>query len=333
MVNNSQKTFLIINLSYFGDVLLSNTLCQNIKLNYPDSKTVFLVNKPFYEAAKYQKDVDEVICFDKKNEHKGLSGLLKFVYTCPYRNKIDTAIILYGNDRGILISYLLNCKKRISGSGTVLKHLLTINSMIQLNFNHMQDINASFLSEITGQRHKSLPVKYTTDPKNDTLAQKIKQQFENKELIGLCTVGKHVENYMPLETAAELIEKLNSKGKTVLYFGAGKDCRKYTDELKRHGCVNFIDLTDATTIYQLANVMQLCQAVISIDTGTLHLAYATGVPTVGIFYRPIMVPKWAPQKELYPHTAVIDSDYTAEHIMKKLSEVYMYHNSVTDFIY
>ena len=61
-----QKIFLVINLSFFGDVLLTNTLCQNIKQEYPDSKIVFLVNKPFYDAAKYQYCVDDVICFDKK---------------------------------------------------------------------------------------------------------------------------------------------------------------------------------------------------------------------------------------------------------------------------
>ena len=92
---------------------------------------------------------------------------------------------------------------------------------------------------------------------------------------------------MPVETAVELIEKLNKAGKTVLYFGAGKDSRAYADELKKRGCINFVDLTDVTTIYQLANVMRLCQAVISIDTGTVHLAYASGVPTVGIFTDPI----------------------------------------------
>ena len=56
MVNKeNQKIFLIINLSFFGDVLLTNTLCQNIKLSYPDSKIVFLVNKHFYEAQKIPK--------------------------------------------------------------------------------------------------------------------------------------------------------------------------------------------------------------------------------------------------------------------------------------
>ncbi len=317
----NKKIFLIINLSFFGDVLLTNSLCQNIKLSYPDSKIVFLVNKPFYEAAKYQKDVDDVICIDKRNEHKGLFGLLKFIFTCPYRNKIDTAFIIYGNDRGILISYLLNCKNRIANTKNPVKYLLTKNSNEPQNYTHMQDINGSLITALTGEKQKILPVKYLTNPENDTLVQKLKTELQNKEIIGLCTVGKHKENYMPVETAVELIEKLNKAGKTVLYLGAGKDSRAYADALKKRGCINFVDLTDVTTIYQLANLMQLCQAVISIDTGTVHLAYSTGVPTVGIFYRSAMVPKWAPRKELYPYTEVIDRNYTTEHIMQKLYSV------------
>ena len=65
--------------------------------------------------------------------------------------------------------------------------------------------------------------------------------------------------------------------------------------------------------------MQLCRAVISIDTGTLHLSYATGVPTIGVFYRPHMAEKWAPRKELYPHTEVIAQNYTTENILNKLN--------------
>ena len=317
----SQKVFLVINLSFFGDVLATNSLCQNIKLNYPDSKIIFMVNKPFYEAAKYQKDVDEVIYIDKGNKHKGFFGLLKFVCTCPYRNKIDTAFIIYGNDRGIIISYLLNCKNRISCTTGITKFLLTSNTYEPVKYTKMQDKNGSFIKVLTGKDQKILPVKFLTNPQENIFTQKIKAQFSGKELIGLCTVGKHIENYLPVQTAAELIEKLNNTGKTVLYLGAGKDSRKYADELKKYGCVNFIDLTDVTTIYQLANIMQLCKGIISIDTGTVHLAYAAGVPTVGVFYRPEQAEKWAPEKELYPHTAVIAKDYSAENIYFQLEQL------------
>ena len=321
MRKKEPKTFLVINLSYLGDVLVTNALCQNIKLNYPNSKVVFMVNKPFYEAALNQECVDDVICFDKKNEHKGLFGLLKFVFNCPYRNKIDTAFNVYANDRGILISYLLNCKNRIGSISSVTKYLLTKNCTNYNNFTSMQDIIGNFISLITEKHAKVLPIKYKTFCEKDSFAMEVKQRFEGEEIIGLCTVGKHVENYLPIEIAVDTIEKLNAKGKTVFYFGAGNDCRKYADELKKKGCVKFVDLTNATTISQLANIMKLCQAVISIDTGTLHLAYATQTPVVGVFYQPKMVEKWAPREFLYENTAVIDKDYSSKNILNKTFEL------------
>ena len=320
--SKNQKIFLIINLSYFGDVLLTNTLCQNIKLNYPDSKVVLLTDKPFYEAAKYQYCVDEAIYFDKKGENKGLLGLLKFVIGCKYKNKIYASFIMYDNERGILISTLLNSRKRISGPNKIFKWLLTdIHWERKNELVHMQDINGDFIRTLTGKNGEILPIKYQPNQENDELIEKIKKQFSEKEIIGLCTVSKQKEKDMPVDTAINLINQLTSQDKTVFLFGAGTECRNYADELKRKGCLNFVDLIDQTTIYQMANIMQLCKVVISIDTGTMHLSYATGVPTVCIFYKTEMIEKWAPRKSLYPHTIIIDKNYTAENICNKTIEL------------
>lgn len=145
------KTFLVINLSYFGDVLLTNSLCQAIKQEYPESKVVFLVNKPFYEAAKYQKDVDDVLYFDKCGVHRGFLGLLKFILTCKYRNKIDTAFIMYANDRGVLISFGLGAKERISSSSRISSIFLTKKSVEVADFVHTQDHNAAFIGAVTNK--------------------------------------------------------------------------------------------------------------------------------------------------------------------------------------
>ena len=320
--SNEQKIFLIINLSCFGDVLLTNTLCQNIKLNYPESKVVLLVDKPFYEAAKYQYCVDDTIYFDKKKENKGILGLLKFVIGCKYKNKIYAAFVMYDNDRGILLSYFLHAQKRISGPNKILKWMLTdIHFERKNELVHMEDINGDFIRTLTGKNGEILPVKYLTNPTQEELTQKIAKEFQNKELIGLCTVSKQKDKDMPLETAIEIINDISSKGKTVLLFGAGEECRKYRDKLKAKGCLNFVDLTDKTTIYEMANIMQLCKAIISIDTGTMHLAYASGRPTVCVFYKKEMTTKWAPRKSLYPHTVVIDKNYTAENIIQNTKEI------------
>ncbi len=320
--SKNQKIFLIINLSYFGDVLLTNTLCQNIKLHYPDSKVVLLTDKPFYEAAKYQYCADDALYFDKRGENKGLLGLLKFVKNCPYTNKIYAAFVMYANERGIILSYLLRAKRRISGPSIISRMLLTdLYYDRKSELSYTQDFNGDFIKPLTGKYGEVLPIKYLTNPSKDELTQKIAQEFQNKDIIGLCAVSKQKEKDMPLETAIEIISDLSSRGKTVLLFGAGEECRKYRDKLKAKGCLNFVDLIDQTTIYQMANIMQLCKVVISIDTGTMHLAYATGTPTVCIFYKKDMITKWAPRKSLYPHTVVIDKNQTAKNIIQNAKEL------------
>ena len=123
--SDKEKTFLVVNMSCFGDVLLTNSLCQNLKLEYPNSKIVFLADKPFVEAAKYQKDVDDVIYMDKHNKHRGFLGLIRFVCTCKYRNKIDAAFVTYGNPRGIIVSKLLGAVKIISKPAKYMRFLIT----------------------------------------------------------------------------------------------------------------------------------------------------------------------------------------------------------------
>ena len=229
---------------------------------------------------------------------------------------------MYDNERGILISSLLNSRKRISGPNKIFKWLLTdIHWERKNELVHMQDINGDFIRTLTGKNGEILPIKYQPNQENDELIEKIKKQFSEKEIIGLCTVSKQKEKDMPVDTAINLINQLTSQDKTVFLFGAGTECRNYADELKRKGCLNFVDLIDQTTIYQMANIMQLCKVVISIDTGTMHLAYATGTPTVCIFYKKDMITKWAPRKSLYPHTVVIDKNQTAKNIIQNAKEL------------
>lgn len=320
--SKNQKIFLIINLSYFGDVLLTNTLCQNIKLNYPDSKIVFVTDKPWIEAAKHQYCADDAIYFDKRGKNKGFLGMFNFAKNCPYKNKIYAAFVMYANERGIILSYLLHAKRRISGPNKIFSWMLTdIHHDRKNELSYMQDFNGDFIKPLTGKNGEILPIKYLTNPTQEELTQKIAKEFQNKELIGLCTVSKQKEKDMPLENAIEIITDLSSQGKTVLLFGAGEECRKYRDKLKAKGCLNFVDLIDKTTIYQMANIMQLCKVVISIDTGTMHLAYATGMPTVCIFYKKDMITKWAPRKSLYPHTVVIDKNQTSKNIIQNAKEL------------
>lgn len=285
--------FLVFNTACFGDVLLCNSLCQNIKHIYPSSKVVFIVDKPFYEVAKYQKDVDEVVVFDKRGEHSGLKGILKFVKEFPYK-KANYSFLTYGNFRNYLVSMLLGVKK-------------VVNLNKQKEQVSVQERAVNMLSQITDKQLVNYPIRF-----NPPI---IEKTFVEGDYIALCPLSKRKEKDLPIETAIDLIKKSDKK---FVLLGKGESAVEYSNSLKQAGCV-FVDLVNKTTTVELASVLKNAQALVSIDTGTLHLACALDVPTVVVFYEKQMLPLWAPDEKLY-RVRVLKENQNAEEIIKRLGD-------------
>jgi len=306
-----KKTFLVINLSCFGDVLLTNSLCQNLKINYPNSKIIFMVDKPFEDAAKYQKDVDEVLIFDK-SKFKGFFKLLKFAKTCPYKNKIDVSFVIYGNTRGLILSKLLGAKQVVTGD---LKKSFLVNTPQPKCYmvSNVQRANELLAEVITGKKSENLPIRFL--PKESSLELNI----DKENSIALCLEANNPEKDLPIDIAVELIQKLNEDNKTLYLLGAGESVSVYANDLRLNDC-NFVDLTNKTNFNDLAHVLKQVKGLISIDTGTMHMACAVDVPVLGIFLKQNNVAKWAPDKNLYKSDIVSDN-ITAENIVNKFYEL------------
>jgi len=293
---DTQKIFLVFNTSHLGDTLLCNSLCQNIKQLFPDSKIVFIANKPFYEAAKYQKDVDEVIVFDKFGKHKGLFARLKFILNFPYK-RADYAIVTYRNNTNSLIARLIMAKHLIE---CTTKHIPI----------PMQEHFINLLSHITNNKINKVPMKFEV---TKDLPEQLADKFETgKKYISLCTLTNDTKKDIPFDTAKNIINILSDKNYNVVLLGQGQNAYEYSKNLKQEGC-NFIDLINKTTIKEAGAVLKNCDALISADTGIMHLACAVATPVVDVFYKKESITQWAPDGELYK-SAVISENQTAENI-------------------
>lgn len=308
-----EKIFLVVNLSCFGDVLLTNSLCQNLKISYPNSKIIFCVDKPFEEVAKYQKDVDEVMIFDKKGKQKGLLGLINFARKNKYKNKIDASFVIYGNKRGLLLSKLLGVKQIVTGS---LKKTWLINTPQPKCYSVAnRQISNEYLSEvITNKESLNLPIKYEFD--SDTT---VDIQIDKDSSIALCLEANNPEKDLPIDIACELIQKLNEDKKTVYLVGSGDSASDYANNLRLNDC-KFVDLTNKTNFRQLAKVLTMVKGLISIDTGTMHMATAVSCPVLGIFLKPNTSCMWSPLKNLY-NSDIIEENIIAENILNKFYEL------------
>lgn len=279
---DNELIFVIIIMSYFGDALVGNSLFQNIKRIYPNAKTVFIINKQYYEVAKYQKDVDEVVLYDKNGLHKGILGMLKFVKDFPYKN-ITYIFKMCKKSRVDILSFLLHPKKIINyddkGSSS--------------------ERYVNLLKKITNEKIVNVPIIYNAD---SNIPLKFKDLIvKNKKYVALCTVSSHPIKDMPISTSIDIIEKLCVAGYEVILVGMGETAKNYALELQYNNS-KFINLVNSTSIYELAQVLRNCAGLISVDTGTMHLGYANNVPTVCCFYVQGNIKAWAPHQGIYPHT-------------------------------
>ncbi|MCQ2754563.1 MAG: glycosyltransferase family 9 protein, partial [bacterium] len=253
---NSEEVFVVIAMSYFSDALVGNGLFQNIKKIYPNSKTVFIINKPYEDVAKYQKDVDETIVFDKNGEHKGILGLIKFIRKFPYKN-VKCVLKMSRKTRVDIISLLLRPKKIVDYDeySTIPAHKRYCN----------------LLEKVTKAEIVYYPIVYNA---SDAIPNKLQNVVAKGEKhVALCAVSSNIIKDMPIQTTIELIDKLVADGYKILFVGTGDRTRQYACDLEKNNC-KFINLVDKTTIYELAQVLRNCEGLISVDTGTMHLGYA-----------------------------------------------------------
>jgi len=75
-------------------------------------------------------------------------------------------------------------------------------------------------------------------------------------------------------------------GKKIVLTGIlkdGTDCIEIMNN--EFGAENYINLVGKTSIPELGALYERCQAVVSVDTGSMHMSCAVGTPTLALFFR------------------------------------------------
>ena len=315
------KRFLIINTSYFGDTVLAGSLCRNIKSCYPDSHVTFMVNKPFYELVKYMDGVDEVYVYDKFGENKGIQGFFRFIKEHKCEVGFDASFVLYGNERGIILSKFLKAKKIYSDNKSFIFKGFLDNGNIDYNgYEHVQDKFAYLFELYSSKKISNLKIKYNV-PKDAKKYIGNMLKNINKKIVIINATTKNPKRDMQVGTAIKLIDKITSLGMQAVMVGAGKIAEDYylnlPEECKRKvfNCIN------KTSISQLGALLQTSELLISQETGTMHFALALDVPVVAIchFNSKGHLAKWAP-KDIYC-SKLVSNDFSAEHIWKCAEEI------------
>lgn len=292
------NNFIIIALGWLGDTILTAPLCASIKAFNPDAKITFLCSKNLADLTALIKEIDETIIYDKRGLHKGIKGYINFAKLFKNREKYDAAIVTHPHERSILCAKLTGAKEIIS---LPIKTPNPLNLLItkKRNFNETEirntykgKFNSDYVKMLNisplykdlaltiPQDKKSIINKFNLPDKYIVLAPCSKAKIKDWDYNNISNFIKN-SKYPVVLTGNELLSDI--------VFQLAKDK------------IDFINLCEKTTIMELAVIADNSVAVVSVDTGTMHLSYGLGKPTVCLFFTEKMINEWLPanNKNIY----------------------------------
>jgi len=276
------STCLIIRPGGIGDAVLLAPMIRQIKLRFPGLIIDFLVEKRNRSVIAMYGPVGQVYCYDRPLD------LIK-VLSRRYDAVIDTE---QWYRLSAVVARLVRAGKRVGFATNARSKMFS--HPIVYSLDEYEVVSFFRLLEPFGIRAEL--------PTDLSPFLQIPREAESRAA-SLC-VGLNPESLVVIFPGASIPQKrwggdrfrlvgraLAEKGLTLLVVGGAEESATGM-RIVADGCG--VNLAGKTSLTETAAIIAHAAAVVSGDSGILHLAYALGRPTVALF-GPSSVAKWAPQ--------------------------------------
>lgn len=274
-----KKIFIFV-LPGLGDVLLATPLIHSIKQTYPEAKIDLMIRQGTEGILEGNSDINQIFTCQKHSPVKDYFAMFKNTAF-----KYDLAFSLSASDRSFWCT-LFAAKKRYSiikkfRWQDFWKHLGTHKYIFDSENIHVVERNLRLADAAGIKRNYQLIPPATT--------KEIK--YPDKKFIVLHPFPRLPFKYWKIIAWQTLIDYLQKQDYQIVISG-GKS-KKELDYIKPLLTKNIISIAGKLTLAETAKLISRAEFFIGVDTGTSHLAAATGVKTITLF-GPTNISRWSP---------------------------------------
>ncbi|HLD87869.1 MAG TPA: glycosyltransferase, partial [Candidatus Omnitrophota bacterium] len=263
---------LVVNVNWLGDAIFSTPVFKALKANFPGARVCCLCVPRVQEVLTHCPDVDEIIVYDEKGRHRTPWGLVGLIAQLRGR-RFDAAFLLHRSFTRALMVYLAGIPQRVGYSKA--PRLLTHPVAFPGDDIHRSDAYLKVL-EAYGLRVEDRCCALTVGdawPKGLT---------DNAPYLVLNTGGNWKRKQWPEANWADLARRAAGTGVQVVFSGSPKD-KEPCDRIIKAAGIAAVNLAGTTTLAEALVLFKNAKAVVSCDTGPLHLANSVGAPVVALF--------------------------------------------------
>ena len=278
--HNPQR-ILVRTTNWIGDAVMTTPALRAIRETFPSSHITIVANPLVAQLFECHPDCNEVMVFDKKAEHAGWLGFLRFV-SMLRQKKFDCAILLQNAVEAAIISFLAGISNRAGyttdGRGILLTHPVPIGDRERAL--HHTDYYLHMLSQCG----------VTTTAKRQTLAlspEEVEWAARQMPLGRYAVINPGAaygaaKRWIPERFAAVADELADSYGLPIVLSGGLAEVEIGRD-IARAMRTASLNVIGETNVRQMMAILAASYLMVTNDSGPMHVAAAFGVPIVAIF--------------------------------------------------
>ena len=273
------RKFLVVNMNYMGDALLTTPAIAALRQAYPDAQIDTVVGAgTAAEVLQGNPDLNQIIA---RTARGGASRLMQ-MFRLLRRGRYTDAIILPPLPGYAFAAWLARTPRRVGLAGRGMNHFLT--ELRRTKAVHMADAMLDTMPlppDPTRPRRLVVAVDAEAERTADAL---LTEQgiAPGQPLIAVNIGATRPQKRWFAESFAQTLDGLADV--PVVLVGAGAaDTAMAADILGRTHAAKPINLVGRTEVKTLAAVLRRCDLLLSGDSGPMHLATAVGTPCVALF--------------------------------------------------
>jgi heptosyltransferase-2 len=278
-MKTTKTKILILRLSSIGDILLSTAFIRQTRIKFPSAKIDFVIKNEFFDLIRYNPHINYIYQYDSKSGLRGLLRLRKKINNQNY----DYIFDIHNNFRTKIITSRIKSAKKWKIKKNKLIRALLVYTKINL-YKNIKPIPFKYLDAGKAARIKDdfqgLEIFWKDYIENivDTIL--YKKNIRYGYLIIAPGAGFYTKRW-PVEYFKKLIEKITDRRKEKIIIVGGKSEINDFNELEISRRV--VNLTGKLNLLEAAALINKAKAVVSNDSGLMHIAAAVKTPVLAIF--------------------------------------------------
>lgn len=283
MNQSDGKNVMIIRLSALGDVIFTIPLANILKEN--GYRVTWLTSEKGYDLLYNNPAVDEVILapyakWKKQNIFKNIKSYLEILNYINSQN-FDIVIDTQGLLKTLIWTLFCNAKRIIVSNSAREGAKFGGNEIIEKLYTSWEShVTKDYLKFATHLELSTENIKVTFPPTTEEASKKVDELLagisKEKPIITICPATTWKAKHWNVENWKNLVERLK-RDYTLIYTGTLKD-NPLIDYISSGQCK--YNLAGKTNVTELCEVFRRSDLVISLDSGSTHLAWATQAPKI-----------------------------------------------------